>query len=214
MTQHRSAPHTPERPAAPAPTAPLPPAKRPSIRHNLGTVVDFEFTRTLKKRGFWIATLAIPVVMAVVFALVYVSSSATSASEDAQPVKVYGTDQGVFENGKYDAVAKHLLITAARAGVGSAQLTASGEVTTESQAFRDGQATGGFGSVVPPLMFLLIFYVSIILLFNQMLNSTLEEKENRVTEMISVGRFHHRSASPPAESRPDALRPGTRAEPA
>jgi ABC-2 type transport system permease protein len=33
-------------------------------------------------------------------------------------------------------------------------------------------------------MFLLIFYVSIILLSNQMLNSTLEEKENRVTEMI------------------------------
>jgi ABC-2 type transport system permease protein len=30
----------------------------------------------------------------------------------------------------------------------------------------------------------LIFYVSIILLSNQMLNSTLEEKENRVTEMI------------------------------
>ena len=33
-------------------------------------------------------------------------------------------------------------------------------------------------------MFLVIFYVSIILLSNQMLNSTLEEKENRVTEMI------------------------------
>ena len=34
-------------------------------------------------------------------------------------------------------------------------------------------------------MFLLTFYVSILLLSNQMLNSTLlEEKENRVTEMI------------------------------
>jgi ABC-2 type transport system permease protein len=40
-----------------------------------------------------------------------------------------------------------------------------------------GQLTGGFGSAIPPLMFLLIFYISIILLSNQMLNSTLEEKE-------------------------------------
>ena len=38
--------------------------------------------------------------------------------------------------------------------------------------------------MIPPLLFLVIFYVSMILLSNQMLNSTLEEKENRVTEMI------------------------------
>src|SRR4029079_1640509 len=74
----------------------------------------------------------------------------------------------------------------AQATVGSPQLTAaaSGNVKTESEAFKDGKATGGFGAVIPPLMFLVIFYVSIILLSNQMLNSTLEEKENRVTEMI------------------------------
>jgi ABC-2 type transport system permease protein len=219
------------------------PPKRPFARHNLRTVVDFEVTRTMKKRGFWIATLAIPVVMAIVFALVYLSNSSTAASEDAQKtaavsftytddsglvipdiatamggrkatdpgaalqdvkkgltdayfvypaepatqaVKVYGTDKGIFENGKYDAVAKQLLTASAQAAVGSPQLTAaaSGEVKTESQTFKDGQATGGFGSAIPPLMFLLIFYISIILLSNQMLNSTLEEKENRVTEMI------------------------------
>jgi ABC-2 type transport system permease protein len=34
------------------------------------------------------------------------------------------------------------------------------------------------------MLFLLIFYVAIIMLGNQMLSSTLEEKENRVTEMI------------------------------
>jgi ABC-2 type transport system permease protein len=229
-------------PAPPTPAGPVP-AKRPFAQHNLGTVVGFEFARTMKKRGFWIATLAIPVVMAIVFALVYLSNSSTHASEDAQktavvsftytdasgliipeiasamggrqaidpgqavqdvkdgvtdahfaypaapatePVKVYGTDKGVFENGKYDAVAKQLLTASAQAKIGSPQLTAAagGDVKTESQTFKNGQPTGGFGSVVPPLMFLLIFYVSIILLSNQMLNSTLEEKENRVTEMI------------------------------
>jgi ABC-2 type transport system permease protein len=43
---------------------------------------------------------------------------------------------------------------------------------------------GGFNAVIPALLFLAIFYIVILLLGNQMLNSTLEEKENRVTEMI------------------------------
>lgn len=229
-------------PAPPPAAVPAPP-RRPFAQHNLRTVVGFEFTRTMKKRGFWIATLSIPVVIAIVFALVYLSNSSTAASADAQKtaalsftytdasglvadniakamggvkaadpgaalqdvkkglseayfvypaepatqaVKVYGIDKGIFENGKYDAVAKQLLVASAQATVGSPQLTAaaSGNVKTESEAFKDGKATGGFGAAIPPLMFLVIFYVSIILLSNQMLNSTLEEKENRVTEMI------------------------------
>lgn len=241
MTRQRSAQQTPALPS-PAPPQPAPP-KIPFARHNLGTVVDFEFRRTMKKRAFWVATLSIPVVMAIVFALIYLSNSSTAASEDAQrtaavafaytddsgligaeiatamggriaadpgravqdvktgateayfaypadpatqPVKVYGTDQGIFENGKYDAVARQLLSASAQARIGSSQLTAAagGAVQIESQTFKDGQTAGGTGAVVPPLMFLLIFYVSIILLSNQMLNSTLEEKENRVTEMI------------------------------
>ncbi|MEW1940182.1 ABC transporter permease [Pseudarthrobacter sp. NPDC080037] len=38
--------------------------------------------------------------------------------------------------------------------------------------------------MIPPMLFLVVFYISMILLSNQMLNSTLEEKENRVREMI------------------------------
>jgi ABC-2 type transport system permease protein len=229
---------------SPAPGArPGPVPKRPFAQHNLGTVIGFEFTRTMKKRAFWIATLSIPVVMGIVFALIFLSNSSTAASADAQktaavsftytdasgliipevvtamggrqapdpdqavldvkkgladahftypaapatePVKVFGTDQGIFENGKYDAVAKQLLTASAQAKIGSPQLTAAaaGDLKIESQTFKNGQVTGGLGSVVPPLMFLLIFYISIILLSSQMLNSTLEEKENRVTEMI------------------------------
>jgi ABC-2 type transport system permease protein len=220
-------------PSPAKPAAPPPSPKRPFAQHNLRTVVDFEFTRTMKKRGFWIATLAIPVVMAIVFALVYLSNSSTAASADAQktatmtftytddsglitpdiatamggrqaadpdkalqdvkdglsdayfaypaepatqPVKVYGLDQGIFDNGKYDAVAKQLLTASAQATIGSPQLMAAAgsDVKTVSATFKDGQESGGFGAAVPPLMFLLIFYISIIL----------EEKENRITEMI------------------------------
>jgi ABC-2 type transport system permease protein len=212
-------------------------------QHNLGTVIGFEFMRTIKKKGFIVATLAIPVLLVVIFGLVYASNSSTAANEEAQknsslnftysdasgvipeplaaavggkpatnpdaalaavkdgssdayfdfpadpstqPVKVYGADKGVFENGKYEAVAKQLLTTAAQAQVGSPQLTAalSGGVAYESETYRDGRVSGGVGSVIPPMLFLVLFYISLILLSNQMLNSTLEEKENRVTEMI------------------------------
>jgi ABC-2 type transport system permease protein len=212
-------------------------------RHNLNTVIGFEFFRTVKKRRFWVTTLAIPVALAIVFTLLIFSNQSTSTTAEAQknahfsftytdssglvtdtlaatyggtkttdgaraitevktgavdayfafpadparqPVRVYGADKGIFENNKYDAVATQILITAARQKIGSPQLTAiaQGDVTIKSQAFKDGKVSGGLNAVIPPLLFLLIFYVSIILMGNQMLSSTLEEKENRVTEMI------------------------------
>ena len=92
----------------------------------------------------------------------------------------------MFENGKYEAVAKQLLNAAAQTQVDNPQLTAAlaGAVNFESETYRDGKLSGGVGSVIPPMLFLVLFYVAMILLSNQMLNSTLEEKENRVTEMI------------------------------
>ncbi|WP_208759918.1 ABC transporter permease [Paenarthrobacter nitroguajacolicus] len=86
----------------------------------------------------------------------------------------------------YEAVAKQLLAVAAQTTINSPELTAAagGEVKVHTETFRGGQASGGFGSAIPPLTFLLLFYVVILLLSNQMLSSTLEENENRVTEMI------------------------------
>ena len=211
--------------------------------HNLSTVIGFEFFRTIKKRRFWITTLAIPAAVAVVFVLVFISGQSSSSSADAQknthlsfqytdasglvtdavaapfggtrttdnasaiaavragtlgayfaypadpatqPVRVYGADKGVFENGTYDAVARQILVSAAQQKINSPQLTAvtQGNVKITSQTYRGGEVSGGIGIVIPPLLFLVIFYLSIIMLGNQMLSSTLEEKENRVTEMI------------------------------
>jgi ABC-2 type transport system permease protein len=212
-------------------------------RHNLGTVIGFEFVRTIKKRGFAIATLAIPVLLIVVFALIYASNTSTHATADAQknakfsfsytdasgiipaagaqaaggtlasdpaaaietvkngtseayfaypadpakePVKVYGADKGMFENGKYEAVAKQLLEASAQYQVKNPGLAAAltGTVKFDSETYKDGHVAAGVGGVIPPLLFLVVFYLSMILLSNLMLNSTLEEKENRVTEMI------------------------------
>ncbi|PLC10715.1 sodium transporter [Kocuria flava] len=211
--------------------------------HNLKTVFVFELTRTLRKRGFWVATLAVPVVIGLIFALSFVSGSSISDSEDAQadaeisfaytdasglipaeaaqafggreaadpeaavdavrsgeldayfaypanpaeePVEVSGADRGLFDNGAYEAVAEALLRTSAQAAIGDPGLAAAaaGEVAVEATIYRDGDVTGGFTETIGPLALLVVFFLVIVMLSNQMLNSTLEEKENRVTEMI------------------------------
>lgn len=53
-------------------------------QHNLRTVVSFEFYRTISKKRFWIGTLAVPLIMAVVFGLIFLSNSTTKSASDAQ----------------------------------------------------------------------------------------------------------------------------------
>jgi ABC-2 type transport system permease protein len=212
-------------------------------RHNLSTVVRFEFLRTVSRRRFWIATLVVPVVLVIVALLVSVSNSSTSATADAQKnarftfaytdasgivdpaaaqriggraaasdadgiaavksghldaffaypahpavetTRVYGADKGLFTNGRYSSVAEQLLRLSATERIGSPQLSgiASGGITTTTTTYQNGREAGGFGAVLPALLYLVLFYILIVLLGNQMLGSLLEEKENRVTEMI------------------------------
>ncbi|MDV8149956.1 ABC transporter permease [Arthrobacter sp. B10-11] len=212
-------------------------------RHNLGTVTSFEFVRTVTKPRFWIGTLSVPVIMAVVFGMIFLSNTSTSSAAEAQKnaqfsisyrdasglitpadaaafgavpadssdagvravqsgavdayfefpahpettaVKVYGTDKGLFENGKYAAVAQAMLARAVAVRIGSPQLSslASGAAQVETVTYQGSEVAGGMNSVIPPMAFLVVFYGLVMLLAGQMLNSTLEEKENRVTEMI------------------------------
>jgi ABC-2 type transport system permease protein len=100
--------------------------------------------------------------------------------------KVYGVDKGVFENGKYASVASLIMELSAQQRIGSAELASlgQGKLKTVTSTYKNGKESAGWNGVIPPMLFLLVFYVVIILLGNQMLSSTLEEKENRVTEMI------------------------------
>ena len=212
-------------------------------RRNLGTVVSFEVSRTLKKRKFWLSTLTVPFAIALILGLSIISNKTTANKVDVQknakfsfeyldssglintslahslggsaiadanagiakvksgkiaaffnyPAKpatqtifVYGADKGIFDNGKYSAVATQLLQLSVQAKVGDKTLTTlmSGKVTVKSAAYLNGHKSGSFGDVIPPLLFLVIFYLVLLLLGNQMLTSTQEEKENRVTEII------------------------------
>lgn len=212
-------------------------------RHNLTTVVSFEFRRTVTKRRFWIATLIVPLLIATVFALAYFSSRATSNSLSAQKhasfsftyvdashvinpalattfggraattvaagiaavktgrtdaffdypaapatqaILVYGHDLGLFNNSRYSSVATALLQASAIARLPSPSLAplVSGTVHVKETTYAHGAVAPGINGVIAPLIFLLVFYLVIVLLGNQMLTSTVEEKENRVTEMI------------------------------
>ena len=212
-------------------------------QHNLGTVISFEFFRTITRKRFWLGTLAFPAAIAVILVLTVVSNTSTNSTADAQKsshfsiaytdasglitdqiasefgarlasspskgidgvkegttdayfafpadpstdtVEVYAADQGIFENGKYSAVAQEMLSQSVRQQIGSAQLAklAQRAATINVRTFQGATEAGGLNSAIPPLLFLLVFYGLIMLLAGQMVNSTLEEKENRVTEMI------------------------------
>ncbi len=56
--------------------------------HNLGTVMRFEITRTLKKKTFWIMALGFPLLFAAIAGIVFFSNKATDdASKDIEKQK-------------------------------------------------------------------------------------------------------------------------------
>ena len=210
---------------------------------NLGTVIRFEIVRTLTKPRFWIITLFIPALIAIVFLLVAASSNSTSNAANEQskaqfafeytdasglvnpavakaaggteqadaaqgvanvksgkiaaffdyptdPVKhavqITAKDVGVFNNGKYTAVAQAVLTASVEQKIGNPTLSGlvANGIQTKVTTYTDGVRAGGIEAVIPPLIFVALFYLVIVLLGQQMLAATLEEKENRVTEMI------------------------------
>lgn len=53
--------------------------------HNLGTVIQFEVVRTLKKKSFWLMALLFPVMIGAIFGIIYFSNVATmQAAEKLQ----------------------------------------------------------------------------------------------------------------------------------
>lgn len=211
--------------------------------HNLGTVIAFEFMRTITKARFWAFSLGLPLLMGAIVMLITASNSSVDSSVDAQrqasvsftytdasglidpgvaaaaggraitdaeagrravqdgtsdahvtypadpltqPTLVYGRDLGIFDSGRYSGIADRVMNDSVVRRIGDphlAQLAVKG-VDIRLTTYANGVATPGFAGVIVPGLFLVLFYVSILLLGNQMLNVTLEEKENRVTEMV------------------------------
>lgn len=101
------------------------------------------------------------------------------------PIEVYAKDAGMFDNGKYDAVAKLILEQSIASTVNDntkAVLQKSVGVTVTT--YKDGAIFDGIKSMIAPAIFLVLFYFVIAVFGGQMMNSTVEEKENRVIEML------------------------------
>lgn len=103
-----------------------------------------------------------------------------------QPVRVVARDAGLVDNERYGRLAGDLLRASAREALGDERLTAlaTNLVSIDASTWADGVRTPGWEGVVAPGLFLVLLYLTVLMLGNQMLNITVEEKENRVTEMI------------------------------
>ena len=212
-------------------------------RHNLSTVISFEFRRTVLKPKFWLISLSVPVLIAVVVGLIALSGQTTAEraqSQDSaplaftytdasglidaavakaaggtpvsdaaaaraavvngtsqchidypkdplsQPIEITGEYLGLFDSGRYSAVASAVFSSSVEKRIGDPVLAALAVNPPDVQlvTFADGLPTPGIAGVIAPGIFLVLFYMAVLMLGNQMLNVTLEEKENRVTEMI------------------------------
>ena len=100
-------------------------------------------------------------------------------------VEIYARDVGLFDNGKYQAVASALIGQSVSSSVSTQSATVlQDKVNYSSVTYKNGEAYDGFKQLLAPGLFLLLFYLLIAFFGNQMLTSTTEEKENRVIEMI------------------------------
>lgn len=103
----------------------------------------------------------------------------------ADAIEVYGQDVGIFDNGRYDGVAKSLLSMSVEATVDSNTKTVVKNTTKSTvTTYRDGKEFDPARQMILPGVFLVLFYILIAFFGNQMLTSTTEEKENRVIEML------------------------------
>lgn len=102
-----------------------------------------------------------------------------------QKVEVYGKDVGLFQNGKYGAVAQSLLSQSVASSVSQAQIAIlQNKVQLSSTTYLDGKEHGGVNEMIAPGLFLVIFFMLVTFFGNQMLTSSTEEKENRTVEML------------------------------
>ncbi|MDR0436138.1 MAG: ABC transporter permease [Propionibacteriaceae bacterium] len=108
------------------------------------------------------------------------------AKPTEEPIKSAGTDVGVFDSMKYESIAKMVLQLSVQKALGDPEKIqiSLGYLSVESVTYRGSEASAGIWEVIPPAVFLVVFFLIIVLLGNKMLMVGMEEKENRVTEMI------------------------------
>lgn len=101
------------------------------------------------------------------------------------PIGVFSQTDVVSIFDDYTAIIRGLLMGAALEGATENQVVIlSGQLSFTTTTFVEGEEVNLLGQMIVPLVILGIFYLLITMFGGQMITSTTEEKENRVTEMI------------------------------
>lgn len=93
---------------------------RRNSMYNLGTVFRFEVKRTLKKRSFWITAASFPVIILVVFAIIFFSNKATNeaaANTKNQTFSYAVTDEGELISPSLLKASKAMIVTDKQAAI-------------------------------------------------------------------------------------------------
>jgi len=108
------------------------------------------------------------------------------AKPSTQTIRIDAADRGLFENGGYSSLAERVLERSVAAAVDDDEAVAllRSPPATELTAYADGRVAPGWLSIVPPLLYVAAFFGIVILLATRMVTVVVEEKENRISEMI------------------------------
>ncbi|MCL2173953.1 ABC transporter permease [Candidatus Saccharibacteria bacterium] len=100
-------------------------------------------------------------------------------------VEIYAKNVGIFENFKYQSVAQALLQNSALTET-SPEIVAilTGQIDYDVQTYQDGENYNPMMEMIAPGVFLVLFFLIMVTFGGQMINAVVEEKENRVSEMI------------------------------
>jgi ABC-2 type transport system permease protein len=100
-------------------------------------------------------------------------------------VEVFGQNVGIFENFRYQSVTQNLLQSSVLAQTDPEVVAVlGGHISFSTQTFQDGKNYNPMMEMIAPGIFLILFFLIIVTFGGQMMNATVEEKENRVSEMI------------------------------
>ena len=100
-------------------------------------------------------------------------------------IEVYTNTENNSLFSNYTNNIQGLLMSSAMVGLDQNQINVLfNQVSVQTHTYIDGEETNILGKMIVPIIGLVIFYILICLFGNRLVMSTLEEKENRISEMI------------------------------
>lgn len=107
----------------------------------------------------------------------------------SQSIQIYAQNVGIFNNTRYQSVAKNILESSVslkiKPQIRTIMVAAlQNKLNFQVSTYTKGKIAGGINTIIAPAIFLVLFYSLIVTFGGRMLTSINEEKENRVIEIL------------------------------